>query len=469
MAASNYTRRKIDQRRSLQPERENWDDDSASDRGISFAARGSPSPAFPQSGLIHRLFPFIIEERSKNRHKQRTETWAYGSAFMDPGLHVSPYPAQTNDSKWADMFFDNFVPSINHQNHELQDDLLFLVRRAVPEDSKTGIPQVSVDVIRRENIAKLPAPNDRTVEWEETVYLNLILNHLEYLVTCAVCSRSTPKDLQIIRRQTTRVFASPSKRRMDSKGESEEMAYPNLFFCIDNFEEIFSEIVVRDGEMVCVELVAKDPMGSSIKSVLFLGSVRYELLKQVFDARASLTSKMAERMSLWNMNRRTEFVRMKGPQGRGYAEMAVSKVQGSKPSTPCHDEADEFDFGDVEEQLQMNSRRQSDPFRQIGVPLRSTNQPNFLRKSHSESFRSEFDSRLSNEVQATPLQDEVEEGGFYNQWGFRGLNQAWHWYKERRRNGSIALNGHLTYVTLPWSAIINAVLEEKSQPVLTDI
>lgn len=38
---------------------------------------------------------------------------------------------------------------------------------------------------------------------------------------------------------------------------------------------------------------------------------------------------------------------MKGPQGRGYAEMAVSKVQGSKPSTPCHDECDEFDFGDM--------------------------------------------------------------------------------------------------------------------------
>lgn len=72
---------------------------------------------------------------------------------------------------------------------------------------------------------------------------------------------------------------------MDSKGDSEEMSYPNLFFCIDNFEEIFGDIIVRDGEMVCVELVAKDPLSSSIKSVLFLGSVRYELLKQVYDTR----------------------------------------------------------------------------------------------------------------------------------------------------------------------------------------
>ena len=74
---------------------------------------------------------------------------------------------------------------------------------------------------------------------------------------------------------------------MDSKGESEEMSYPNLFFSIDDFEDIFKEVIVRDGEMVCVELVAKDPLSSSIKSVLFLGSVRYELLKQVYDGRVS--------------------------------------------------------------------------------------------------------------------------------------------------------------------------------------
>ena len=95
-----------------------------------------------------------------------------------------------------------------------------------------------------------------------------------------------------------RVFASPSRRRMDSKGEAEEMCYPNLFFSIDDFEEIFKELVIRDGEMVCVELVARDPLSASLKSVLFLGSVRYELLKQVYDTRVR-TLQWSE-ISNWN-------------------------------------------------------------------------------------------------------------------------------------------------------------------------
>lgn len=35
-----------------------------------------------------------------------------------------------------------------------------------------------------------------------------------------------------------RVYPSPSKRRMDSKGTEEEMAYPNIYFAVDNFEEV---------------------------------------------------------------------------------------------------------------------------------------------------------------------------------------------------------------------------------------
>lgn len=37
---------------------------------------------------------------------------------------------------------------------------------------------------------------------------------------------------------TQQVFASPSKHPMDSKGEESKMSYPNIFFMIDNFEEV---------------------------------------------------------------------------------------------------------------------------------------------------------------------------------------------------------------------------------------
>lgn len=51
-------------------------------------------------------------------------------------------------------------------------------------------------------------------------------------------------------------------------------------------EQVFSDIMVRDGEMVCVELVASDRDGA-IQGVIFLGSIRYDALKRVYDARVS--------------------------------------------------------------------------------------------------------------------------------------------------------------------------------------
>lgn len=41
-------------------------------------------------------------------------------------------------------------------------------------------------------------------------------------------------------------------------------------------------MIVRENEMVCVELVAND---GRIRKVLFLGSIKYESLKKVYDAR----------------------------------------------------------------------------------------------------------------------------------------------------------------------------------------
>ena len=104
--------------------------------------------------------------------------------------------------------------------------------------------------------------------------------------------------------------------------------------------------------MVCVELVATNRQGTS-QGVLVLGSIRYEALKKVYDSRvwfvdralqlvaynwieicikqASLGSRVAQKMSLglWNGTERMEFVRMKGPQGKGHAEMAVTKPKGA--------------------------------------------------------------------------------------------------------------------------------------------
>ena len=42
-----------------------------------------------------------------------------------------------------------------------------------------------------------------------------------------------------------RVYASPSRRSMDSKGTKEEITYPNIFFMVDNFEEVSCTILLH--------------------------------------------------------------------------------------------------------------------------------------------------------------------------------------------------------------------------------
>ncbi len=99
----------------------------------------------------------------------------------------------------------------------------------------------SVEVFRRDS-RKLPI-GDPDVDWEETIYLNLIIHHLHYTMTLAVCSRTSPKNLQVLRRFSQKVYATPSRRRQqESKADAEEMTYPFLSFNVDNYEEMFQEV-----------------------------------------------------------------------------------------------------------------------------------------------------------------------------------------------------------------------------------
>lgn len=43
-------------------------------------------------------------------------------------------------------------------------------------------------------------------------------------------------------------------------------------------------------------------------------------------------------------------------------------------------------------------------------------------------------------------------------WSVRGFGQAWHWLREKRRAESIPLNAFLTYITLPWSTVLDGRL-----------
>ncbi|XP_030375837.1 uncharacterized protein LOC115625082 isoform X1 [Scaptodrosophila lebanonensis] len=275
---------------------------------------------------------------------------------------------------WTDLFVRHFLFQTEPVHSIDSDDLLFFVRKKHVKSSSRHMPKYETEVeVFRKDSRKLPI-GDPDVDWEETVYLNMVIHQFDYTLTLAICTRTSPKELQVLRRHSQRVYASPSRRKMDSKGEGEEITYPHICFMVDNFDEVFSDILVRDGEMVCVELVANDKDGA-VQGVIFLGSIRYDALKKVYDARqSSLSSKVAQRMSFGlfssgaGVQTRCEFVRMKGPQGKGHAEMAVTKPKGSGVETPTSEPGfcatdmwDEWEEENDDYCTYRHQRRLSDP------------------------------------------------------------------------------------------------------------
>nr|XP_023487003.1 uncharacterized protein KIAA0930 homolog isoform X3 [Equus caballus] len=239
-----------------------------------------------------------------------------------------------------------------------QDDMLFYVRRKLAfAGSESGAdgrklaeaePEVEVEVYRRDS-KKLPGLGDPDIDWEESVCLNLILQKLDYMVTCAVCTRADGGDIHIHKKKSQQVFASPSKHPMDSKGEESKISYPNIFFMIDSFEEV------------------------------------------------SVAARMAQKMSFgFYKYNNMEFVRMKGPQGKGHAEMAVSRVstgdtspcgteEDSSPASPMHERVTSFSTPPTPER--NNRPAFFSPSLKRKVPR---NRIAEMKKSHSANDSEEF-------------------------------------------------------------------------------
>lgn len=150
---------------------------------------------------------------------------------------------------------------------------------------------------------------------------------------------------------------------------------------------------------------------------------------------------------------------MRGPHGKGFAEMAVMRVPGTGYETPTTEELPFEDF-EVQAVEQYNKRRMSDTNLSHSMYYRFRGSP--VKKSQSEA---DYVSQYP-EVEANSIDDELEEGVFTRLWTMRGFGQAWHWLREKRRAASTPLNTYLTYVTLPWQSIIEDLLEHQRRPVL---
>ncbi|CAF1390368.1 unnamed protein product [Adineta ricciae] len=382
---------------------------------------------------IQDLISTLSEERKKSK----------------PGDDEDFLVVQQLNQEWPSIFRTYFLSKTTRlpqiaTGATSDDDLVFYVTNKIDDNSQ-------IKVFRHHDEKRQPKPGAVDYDWEETTYLNLVLHQFEYTVTTAVCIKTNDKRLQILKRLSTRVYASPSRRDMENKGSEEKITYPKLYFTVDNFEETFCEMFVNEGQMVCVELVAKNPVLNTSR-VLFLGSIKYEALRKVYETRETTSTRVAQRVSLGiYTKRRVEFVRMRGPNGKGHAEMAVSRYRSSQSGTSTPD---------------------STPSTPVKSNFDEENEDSLPREAATPpaSQGTNTSNAATPEVESTDIRQELSD----NSAGFLGrtFNQAISWV----RNSNVRLDASvqtpplqtcLTYLTLPCDTIIKDLLESNSTPLLT--
>ncbi|XP_050041053.2 uncharacterized protein KIAA0930 isoform X1 [Dermacentor andersoni] len=329
----------------------------------------------------------------------------------------SGFVVVTSASFWMDIFIRHFLCAEGVDQH---DDLVFFVKKTASKAARRYVPRLETTVqVFRRNSKKLPIA-DLDLHWEETVYLNLIVQQLEYTLTAAACLRTGNQHLQVLRRRSQRVYASPTRHSMEDKGDTEEVAYPDIFFAVDNYEEAFQGLNLKPGELLCVELCARCRDGPQA-ALLFLGCVAHEPLARTL-ARADASSSAAPRG-------RCHFVGLRGPQGRGQAQVALRRA-AAVPSQewPCG------------------------PWRRSSEPgLAPPPNPGPLHRCRSE--RQGIDQcGTGEELEADDLRDAL-------------CGEDCAPVGSNRNEG--LLDTMLTYVALPWHHIVADLLDIRREPLLT--
>ncbi|KAJ2742249.1 hypothetical protein GGI20_004618 [Coemansia sp. BCRC 34301] len=249
-----------------------------------------------------------------------------------------------------------------------------------------GEEQDAVFVLRKQSPPSILPHISEVIMWKETFLLNLIVQ-MPCKLTVAVCKRRSKQGgaqqrggMSVVRRHVSkRVYALPSKSRMDRPKDNAcppECSWPYIYYVIDDYEDMFEDMFIKKGEYLCVELSARIPVPGHADDQLSLvsptksmsmadggsfasekpvsyasqdggnvfNSVRSRLTSTnsatgttkvvLFQGAASfgaLIDNYVHRLSSKNMLHRLrkpaytpEFIMMRGPGGKGHAQVAIT-------------------------------------------------------------------------------------------------------------------------------------------------
>lgn len=193
---------------------------------------------------------------------------------------------------WNELFDEHFF------RNDDGDDMLFYVKHG------------STDLAVVRKTAATEPMREVDVNWEESVYLNLFLQKFRYTLTMVVCVRAETYT-RVLHRTDHVVYCSPSRREMQGKGAAEVPTFPDLYFPVDTFDELFAAIAVPADALLRVELVAA---AGPITASVFSGQVSHAALAAAF---SKVTTGAARTPAA------QEFLPLTGPNNVGRAQIAV--------------------------------------------------------------------------------------------------------------------------------------------------
>eukprot|EP00754_Rhynchopus_humris_P020712 Rhum_TRINITY_DN14711_c16_g1::Rhum_TRINITY_DN14711_c16_g1_i1::g.111684::m.111684 len=189
---------------------------------------------------------------------------------------------------------------VGHSNSEV-DDMVWFVQ--------TG----NVATVRRRTEQDTWLVDHPDVEWEKTLYLNVIANW-RFELTVAVVTA----DHVAMEWTTRRVYASPQKAVDDGRGNvTYEDTYPDLYFNIEDYSDAFADMRLSYGQSWALEVSALSSTGQRVQVVK--GKLSYEkLLKKV-----QLAARGAQAGH-------EELIRVKAPRGEGWLQLTCSIAPEAK-------------------------------------------------------------------------------------------------------------------------------------------
>ncbi|KAF9411814.1 hypothetical protein BGZ94_001227 [Podila epigama] len=327
-----------------------------------------------------------LHQSANNAHDRRSHRQGGGGGGGGNYDPEDDHDLDMRDPRWRQLFQEFFL---GERSNDGNDDLLFFVRRPEAENGGVGSNNVDPVFVKRKVKGKglqiLTSEQEAVVIWKDTFFLNVIVQ-LNCKLTVAICSRVaetnpltgiTKTSMTCTRKHVSkRVYALPTKSRMDVKEESVECSWPLIYYVIDDFEDSFEQLMVRDNEYLCVELAVTIPSSSTSlssaerqnynnsdnfsnptspttdgpqvgrpfpaaskttgKVTLFQGAAGFQSLLGIYQQKSA--SKVGRRFKIGPHVVPTEFIMMRGPGGKGHAQVAITasnvREESSAPASP---------------------------------------------------------------------------------------------------------------------------------------